>query len=134
MTLPIDDYSCSVSSPVTTVTPLAAVSAGGSIAGKRKRSNGPPVYRVERQVVRLKKHIALLERSIADCDREAGELEIEVRKEEDRVEIRDPANIAYSTYAKATAARRDNLMRTAADLRVLATNAEEALSEPDERT
>ena len=131
MTLPIDDYTSGVSSPVI---PLAAVSAGGTVAGKRKRSNGPPAYRVEEQVARLKKRIALLERSIADYDREAGELEIEVRREEDRVDIRDPANIAYSTYAKATAARRDNLRRTAADLRVLATNAEAALSEPGDLT
>ena len=50
-----------------------------------------------------------MKRLIADCDRWAGDLDQEVRNEEDRVKIHDPADIAYSTYAKATASRRDNL-------------------------
>jgi hypothetical protein len=47
----------------------------------------------------------------ADCDHMATDLDQEVRNEEDRVNIHDPANSAYSTYAKATALRRDNLRR-----------------------
>ena len=37
------------------------------------------------------------------------DLDREIRIEEDRVKIHNPAHSAYSTYAKATALRRDNL-------------------------
>ena len=64
---------------------------------------------MEGQVADLKRRIPILRRLIADCDRMAAALDQEVRNEEDRVKIHDPANSAYSTYAKATASRRDNL-------------------------
>ena len=57
--------------------------------------------------------IPILKRLIADCDRLAADLDQEVRNEEDRVRIHDPAHCAYPTYARATASRRDNLRRSA---------------------
>jgi flagellar FliJ protein len=70
-----------------------------------------------------------LQRLIADCDRMTADLDQEVRSEEDRVKIHDPAHIAYSTYAKATASRRDNLRRSADELRAHLAKAERALLE-----
>jgi hypothetical protein len=66
---------------------------------------------MEGQVADLKRRIPILKRLIADCDRLAADLDQEVRNEEDRVKIHDPADVAYSTYATATALRSDNLRR-----------------------
>jgi hypothetical protein len=66
---------------------------------------------------------------IADCDRSAADLDQEVRNEEDRVKIYDRAHCAYPTYAKATATRRDNLRRSANELRIHLAKAEQALRE-----
>jgi hypothetical protein len=64
---------------------------------------------------------------IADRDRLAADLDQEVRNEEDRVKIHNPAHCAYPTYAKATATRRDN--RSADELRAHLAKAEQALRE-----
>ena len=55
---------------------------------------------MEGQVADLKKRIPILKRLIADCDRMAADLDQEVRNEEHRVKVDDPARVAYSTYAK----------------------------------
>jgi hypothetical protein len=73
---------------------------------------------MESQVIDLKRRIPILKRLIADCDRLAADLDQEVRSEENRVRIHNPANSAYSTYASAAALRRDNLRRSADELRV----------------
>jgi len=60
-------------------------------------------------LVRLKKFqldekrrkVAQIETMIAEFDRVAGELEREIRIEQDRAGIHDPAHFAYPTYAKA---------------------------------
>ena len=52
---------------------------------------------------------------------------MEVRNEEDRVKIHDPAHSAYSIHARATASRRDNLRRSANELRAHLARAEKAL-------
>jgi hypothetical protein len=85
------------------------------------------VARVGPAVADLKRRIPILNRLIIDCDRLAADLDQEVRNEEDRVKIHDPAHSAYSTYARATALRRDNLMRSADELRVHLAKAEKAL-------
>ena len=59
----------------------------------------------------------------------AADLEQEIRNEEDRVKIHDPAHFAYSIYARATASRRDNLRRSADELRAHLAGAEKALIE-----
>ena len=88
---------------------------------------GPTKWRG--QVADLKRRIPILKRLIADCDRLAADLDQEVRNEEDRVKIHDPAHSAYSIYAKATALRRDNLRRSADELRAHLAKAEKALIE-----
>jgi hypothetical protein len=54
----------------------------------------------------------------------AAALDDEVRDEENRVKIYDPADVAYSIYAKASASRRDNLRRSANELRAHLAEAE----------
>ena len=83
---------------------------------------------LERSSVR----IPILKWLIADCDRLAADLDQEVRNEEDRVRIHDPAHCAYPTYARATASRRDNLRRSADGLRAHLAKAEQALREVGE--
>ena len=77
----------------------------------------PWAHHMEGQVADLKWRIPILKRLIADCDCLAADLDQEVRSEEGRVKIHDAAHPAYSTYAKATASRRDNLKRAADELR-----------------
>jgi len=55
---------------------------------------------------------------IADFERLSAELDREVRAEEDRTGILDPRHFAYSTVAKASALRRDNLLRSIAQLKI----------------
>jgi hypothetical protein len=103
-------------------------------ARKAKRLNDPWACQMEGQVADLKRRIPILKRLITDCDRLAADLDQEVRNEEDRVKIRDPANFSYSIYARATASRRDNLRRSEMDLRDHLAKAESALLEFGEAT
>jgi len=101
---------------------------------KAKKLDDPWANQTEGQVADLKKRIPLLKRLIADCDRLAAELGLDVQNEEDRVRIYDPANTAYSTYAKATASRRDNLRHSEKELRDHLAKAERTLLELGEAT
>ena len=83
----------------------------------------------EGQVADLKRRIPILKRLIAIAIAKAADLDQEVRNEEDRVKIHDPAHSAYSTYARATTLRRDNLRRSAGELRAHLAEAEKALIE-----
>jgi flagellar protein FliJ len=88
-------------------------------------------------VVRLKKFqvdekrrkVAQIETMIAEFDRMAGDLEREIRIEQDRAGIHDPAHFAYPTYAKAAIGRRENLKRSIEELRVQLEDAKSALGE-----
>jgi flagellar protein FliJ len=61
--------------------------------------------------------VAQIEAMIAEFDRMASELELEIKVEEDRAGIHDPAHFAYPTYAKAAKVRRENIMRSTDELR-----------------
>lgn len=88
-------------------------------------------------LVRLKKFqldekrrkVAQIETMIGEFDRMAGELEREIRLEQDRAGIHDPAHFAYPTYAKAAIARRENLRRSVDELRIQLEDAKSALGE-----
>src|ERR1700757_3379100 len=88
-------------------------------------------------LVRLKKFqadekqrkVAQIETMIAEFDRMAGDLDREIRIEQDRAGIHDPAHFAYPTYAKAAIARRENLKRSADELRAQLEDAKMALGE-----
>jgi flagellar FliJ protein len=54
---------------------------------------------------------------IQDLTRKYEELDSHVRFEESRNGVTDPANVNYSMAAKATRGRRDNLLKSIADLK-----------------
>jgi flagellar export protein FliJ len=66
---------------------------------------------------------------IAEFERIASDLDREIRCEQERVGIHDPAHFAYPTYAKAAMQRRENLKRSADDLKVQLAEAKTALGE-----
>jgi flagellar export protein FliJ len=70
------------------------------------------------QVDEKRRRVAQIEMMIADFDRMAVDLEREIASEEHKAGITDTAHFAYPTYAKAAAQRRDNLRRSADDLKV----------------
>jgi flagellar protein FliJ len=81
------------------------------------------------QVDEKRRKVAQIETMIAEFDRVAGELEREIRIEQDRAGIHDPAHFAYPTYAKAAIARRENLKRSVDELRIQLEDAKSALGE-----
>lgn len=62
--------------------------------------------------------VADLEHMIREFDGMASDLDRQIKAEEDRTGVRDPAHFAYSTFAKSASQRRDNLRASADGLRV----------------
>ncbi len=85
------------------------------------------IRRREFQVDDRRQRVALMERMIADFDCLAADLDREILIEQERARIHDPAHFAYPTYAKAAILRRDNLKRSADELRAQLAKAKEAL-------
>jgi flagellar FliJ protein len=81
------------------------------------------------QVDEKRRKVAQIEVMIAEFERIAGDLEREIKVEQDRAGIHDPAHFAYPTYAKAAMQRRENLKRSVADLKLQLEDAKGALSE-----
>jgi flagellar FliJ protein len=81
------------------------------------------------QVDEKRRRVAQIEAIIAEFERMAAELEREIKLEQDRAGIHDPAHFAYPTYAKAAIARRENLKRSAEELRSQLEDAKAALGE-----
>src|SRR5215813_3654769 len=61
--------------------------------------------------------VALLGTIIRDFDSMIAQLEGQIAAEEDRTRIKDPGHPAYSTFAKAAAKRRQNLLISVAHTR-----------------
>jgi flagellar export protein FliJ len=81
------------------------------------------------QVDEKRRKVAQIEGMIAEFERMGVDLEREIKSEQDRAGIHDPAHFAYPTYAKAAMARRENLKRSADELRVQLDDAKSALGE-----
>src|SRR5215470_9924380 len=81
------------------------------------------------QVDEKRRKVAQIETMIAEFDRMSGELEREIRIEQDRAGIHDPTHFAYPTYAKAAITRRENLKRSVDELRLQLEDAKSALGE-----
>jgi flagellar protein FliJ len=81
------------------------------------------------QVDEKRRKVAQIEAMIAEFDRMATDLEREIKVEQDRAGIHDPAHFAYPTYAKAAITRRENLKRSADELRVQLEDAKLAMGE-----
>jgi flagellar export protein FliJ len=76
-----------------------------------------------------RRRVAQIEGMIADFDRMSADLEREINTEQERAGIHDPTHFAYPTYAKAAIVRRDNLKRSADELKVQLEDARMALTE-----
>ena len=81
------------------------------------------------QVDEKRRKVAQIEVMIAEFERIATDLEREIKAEQDRAGIHDPSHFAYPTYAKAAMQRRENLKRSAADLKQQLEQAKGALEE-----
>jgi len=81
------------------------------------------------QVDEKRRKVAQIEAMIAEFERMAADLEREIKVEQDRAGIHDPGHFAYPTYAKAAITRRENLKRSADELRVQLEDAKLALGE-----
>jgi flagellar protein FliJ len=62
--------------------------------------------------------VASLESMIRDFEMMAADLSRQIAAEEERTGIKDPGHFAYSTFAKAAAQRRGNLLTSVADLKL----------------
>ena len=82
------------------------------------------------QVDEKRRRVAQIESMIADFERMAADLDREIEIEQDRAGINDPAHFAYPTYAKAAMQRRDNLKRSADDLKGQLDEAKPRLPKP----
>jgi flagellar FliJ protein len=69
------------------------------------------------QVDERRRRVEQIESMVGEFSRIAQELDREVALEEQRAGIFDQAHFAYPTYARAARTRRDNLVRSAEDLR-----------------
>ena len=81
------------------------------------------------QVDEKRRRVNQIEGMIADFQRMSVDLEREIQTEQERAGINDPTHFAYPTYAKAAIQRRENLTRSADELRVQLEDAKSLLSE-----
>ena len=81
------------------------------------------------QVDEKRRRVAQIESMIADFQRMSVDLEREIQTEQERAGINDPSHFAYPTYAKAAIVRRDNLKRSADELKGQLEDARLALAE-----
>ena len=81
------------------------------------------------QVDEKRRKVAQIEGMIAEFERMGVDLEREIRTEQERAGIHDPTHFAYPTYAKAAIQRRENLLRSADELKVQLDDAKAELGE-----
>ncbi len=81
------------------------------------------------QVDEKRRRVAQIEGMIADFQRMSADLDREIQTEQDRAGIQDPSHFAYPTYAKAAIQRRENLVRSADELRGQLDDAKAALGD-----
>ena len=81
------------------------------------------------QVDEKRRRVSQIEGMIADFQRMSVDLEREIQNEQERAGINDPAHFAYPTYAKAAIQRRENLTRSADELRIQLEDAKSLLGE-----
>jgi flagellar protein FliJ len=81
------------------------------------------------QVDEKRRKVAQIEGMIAEFERMGTDLEREIKSEQDRAGIHDPGHFAYPTYAKAAIVRRENLKRSADELRIQLDDAKASLGE-----
>jgi flagellar export protein FliJ len=83
------------------------------------------------QVNEKRRQIMQLDMMIAEFDRMATELELQIAAEEKKSGISDVNHFAYPTFAKAARVRRDNLKNSQADLAHQRQTADSLLAEAE---
>ena len=83
------------------------------------------------QVSEKRRQLMQLDMMIAEFDRMATELEVQIVAEEKKAGITDINHFAYPTFAKAARLRRDNLMNSQFDLAQQKSAAESILAEAE---
>lgn len=83
------------------------------------------------QVNDKRRQLLQLDMMIAEFERMASELEVQISAEEKKAGITDINHFAYPTFAKAARLRRDNLMNSQQDLLQQRAMAESLLSEAE---
>ena len=68
------------------------------------------------QLEEKRRRVRQIEMMLTEFTRMIGDLDREIANEEKRAGIADPTHFAYSTYARATSVRRDNLKSSIAEL------------------
>ena len=81
------------------------------------------------QVDEKRRQVVQIETMITDFERMAAELDQQIEIEQTKTGISDVAHFAYSTFAKAAIARRDNLLASAHDMKDKLESAQDALAE-----
>lgn len=81
------------------------------------------------QVDEKRRRVAQIEVMIADFLRMAGDLDREISAEEQKAGISDVSHFAYPTYARAARTRRENLVRSADELKDQLADAREKLED-----
>jgi flagellar protein FliJ len=81
------------------------------------------------QVDEKRRKVAQIEGMIAEFERMVADLDREIKVEQERAGISDPGHFAYPTYAKAATQRRENLRRSADELKGQLDDAQAALQE-----
>ena len=84
------------------------------------------------QVEDKTRQLAQIDMMITEFQRMADDLDSQIKFEEEKAGISDPAHFAYPTFAKAAVQRRDNLLISIRDLNEKRAAAQEALDEADE--
>jgi flagellar protein FliJ len=84
------------------------------------------------QVEDRRRQQAQIEAMMAEFMRMAADLDREIQAEESRAGITDTAHFAYPTYARAAAQRRDNLLRSADELKGQLDEAGDLLAEAED--
>jgi flagellar export protein FliJ len=83
------------------------------------------------QVNEKRRQLLQLDMMVAEFERMAGDLEIQIAAEEKKTGITDVNHFAYPTFAKAARTRRDNLKNSQADLVQQRTAAQNLLNEAE---
>jgi flagellar export protein FliJ len=94
------------------------------------KSRSESLIRFKRfQADEKRRQVTQIESMIADFERMASELDQQIEVEHQKTGIADAAHFAYSTFAKAARARRDNLIASADDMRGKLEGAQDELAE-----
>jgi len=96
------------------------------------RSSRETLLRLHRfRTEEKRRQVTDIEAMIADLMRKYDDLDGQMKVEEQRTGVNDPAHFNYSMAAKSTRARRDNILKTVGDLKDQQTAAQALLQEEE---